>query len=70
MRLLGGLLILLGLAAIAVKLNAMYSFVKLEFGFIDTIETQLDQWGDLVGWGIRGGVLVLGLIFWAAGGRR
>ncbi len=30
----------------------------------------IDTWGPAVGWAIRGGIALLGLVLWKVGGRR
>lgn len=57
MRFLGVILIVVGL------LSAGVSFLDMNFIFL----TWINQWGENVGWIIRGGMVFLGLILYFAG---
>ncbi len=57
MRFLGSVLIILGLVSAAV------SFLDMNFIFLTWINT----WGETIGWVIRGGFVLLGVILYVAG---
>ena len=57
MRFLGSVLIILGVVSAAV------SFLDMEFIFLTWINT----WGETIGWTIRGGFVLLGVILYIAG---
>lgn len=64
MRTIGGLLVLLGLGSIALKLLSMFDVLHLELKLLMWVET----WGELPGWGIRAGFVVVGLLLLMLGG--
>ena len=56
MKELGLGLLIIGLISLALPLinpNVRYVFL-----------TWVDQWGTAIAWGIRGGITLLGLVFW------
>ena len=62
MKELGLFLLLVGVISLAlpfINSNIHYAFL-----------TWVDNWGPNVGWAIRGGIVLLGLVLWRAGGRR
>ncbi len=59
MKGIGIILILIGLVSIGLNL--------FDTGFDLKILSWVDQWGANIGWAIRGGVLVLGILLWFIG---
>ncbi len=62
MKELGLALLLVGLISLVLPLiNPNVQYVFLQW---------IDNWGPSVGWAIRGGIALLGLVLWRVGGRR
>lgn len=61
MKILGSLLILLGIAAIVI------TQVELALPGVDMANQWINNWGMEIGWAIRGGLIVLGLLLWVVG---
>ncbi len=66
MRGIGILLILIGLSAIGIKAGAVYAGVDLApyFGMaFDHARGLVTKYGDMADYGVRGGVVLLGIVF-------
>ncbi|MFD1467912.1 hypothetical protein ACFQ48_06725 [Hymenobacter caeli] len=62
MKELGLFLLLVGLVALALPfINPNVQYVFLQW---------INNWGPNAAWAIRGGIALLGLVLWRAGGRR
>ncbi|MBE9516008.1 MAG: hypothetical protein IME93_03420 [Proteobacteria bacterium] len=60
MKFIGLIIALAGLATIAANLT----------GFNHKYLMMIDTWGDMVGWGIRGGLVLIGLILFFISGKK
>lgn len=60
MRFIGLILVLAGLGTLGAKM----------MGYSHQYLAMLDQWGDLVGWSIRGGMLFVGLVLFLFTGKK
>lgn len=60
MRIIGLVFILAGLGTLVTKI----------MGINHQYLTMLDQWGDLAGWSIRGGILFIGLVLFVFLGKK